>query len=184
MLDFYNARRKDLLAAEPNAAHTALARLATERKVTLITQNIDDLHERGGSSDVIHMHGSLIESLCTACSTVTTWRQDMTLDSKCPQCAEVGCIRPNVVWFGEMPYHMERIEEVLPHAKQFVSIGTSGSVYPAAGYVAACKQFGIPTLELNLEPSDNAGLFDGGLYGPATEMIPAWVEEVLAQPKL
>lgn len=184
VLDFYNARRKNLLAAEPNAAHTALARLATERKVTLITQNIDDLHERGGSSDVIHMHGSLIESLCTACSTVTTWRQDMTLDSKCPQCAEVGCIRPNVVWFGEMPYHMERIEEVLPHAKQFVSIGTSGSVYPAAGYVAACKQFGIPTLELNLEPSDNAGLFDDGLYGPATEMIPAWVEEVLAQPKL
>ena len=183
MLDFYNARHKNLLAAEANAAHAALARLATERDVTLITQNIDDLHERGGSSDVIHMHGSLVESLCTACTTVGTWREDMTLDSKCAQCSEVGTIRPNVVWFGEMPYHMDRIEEVLPDAKQFVSIGTSGSVYPAAGYVAACKQFGIPTLELNLEPSDNAGLFDDGRYGPATEVIPAWVEEVLAQPK-
>ena len=107
----------------------------------------------------------------------------MTLDSKCTHCAEAGGIRPNVVWFGEMPYHMDRIEEILPQATQFVSIGTSGSVYPAAGYVAACKQFGIPTLELNLEPSDNAGLFDDGLYGPATEVIPAWVKEVLAQPK-
>ena len=183
VLDFYNARRENLLAAEPNAAHTALARLAAERDVTLITQNIDDLHERGGSPDVIHMHGSLVESLCTACGTVGTWRDDMTLDSKCTHCAEAGSIRPNVVWFGEMPYHMDRIEEILPQAAQFVSIGTSGSVYPAAGYVAACKQFGIPTLELNLEPSDNAGLFDDGLYGPATEVIPAWVEEVLAQPK-
>jgi len=183
VLDFYNARRENLLAAEPNAAHTALARLAAKRDVTLITQNIDDLHERGGSSGVIHMHGSLVESLCTACSTVGPWREDMTLDSTCEKCSGVGCIRPNVVWFGEMPYHMDRIEEVLPHATQFVSIGTSGAVYPAAGYVAACKQFGIPTLELNLEPSDNAGLFDDGRYGPATEVVVAWVDEVLAQSK-
>jgi len=182
VLDFYNARRENLLSAKPNKAHTALARLAAKRDVTLITQNIDDLHERGGAADVIHMHGSLVESLCTSCSTVGAWRGDMTLNSRCDQCGDVSCIRPNVVWFGEMPYHMDRIEEVLPHAAQFVSIGTSGSVYPAAGYVAACKQFGIPTLELNLEPSDNAGLFDDGRYGPATEIVPAWVDEVLAQP--
>jgi len=107
---------------------------------------------------VIHMHGSLVESLCTACSDVREWRKDMTPESTCPQCRTVGSIRPNVVWFGEMPYHMERIEHVLPDASLFVSIGTSGAVYPAAGYVAACKQFGIPTLELNLEQpakSDN-----------------------------
>lgn len=180
VLDFYNARRANLLSAEPNAAHAALAKLAAARDVTLITQNIDDLHERGGSNDVIHMHGALTESLCTACSDVRTWHEDMTLDSACPQCKGVGCIRPNVVWFGEMPYHMERIEDVLPGAALFVSIGTSGAVFPAAGYVAACKQFGIPTLELNLEPSDTAGLFDEGRYGPATEVVPAWVEDVLA----
>ena len=181
VLDFYNARRANLLAAQPNAAHLALARLAANREITLITQNIDDLHERAGSRDVIHMHGSLIESLCTVCSEVQTWKLEMTLSSRCDHCKSVGTIRPNVVWFGEMPYHKERIEEVLLSATQFVSIGTSGSVYPAAGYVAACKQFGIPTLEINLEPSDNAFLFDGGEYGLATESVPRWVDSLLAK---
>lgn len=180
VLDFYNARRANLLGAQPNAAHAALARLATAKEITLITQNIDDLQERAGSTDVIHMHGSLVESLCTACADIRQWRQDMTLHSTCTRCKGEGCIRPNVVWFGEMPYHMDRIEDVLPKAALFVSIGTSGAVYPAAGYVAACKQFGIPTLELNLEPSDNAALFDNGRYGPATEVVSAWVDEVLA----
>ncbi len=179
VLDFYNARRANLLSATPNKAHQALARLASQHDVTLITQNIDDLHERGGSDDVIHMHGSLVESLCTSCSDVRDWREEMTSDSTCPQCKTVGSIRPNVVWFGEMPYHMERIEQVLPDATLFVSIGTSGAVYPAAGYVAACKQFGIPTLELNLEPSDNAFLFDEGRYGPATDIVTRWVDEMI-----
>ncbi len=181
VLDFYNARRANLLSAMPNKAHEALARLASKHDVTLITQNIDDLHERGGSNDVIHMHGSLVESLCTSCSDVLEWREEMTPDSVCPQCKAVGSIRPNVVWFGEMPYHMERIEQVLPDASLFVSIGTSGAVYPAAGYVAACKQFGIPTLELNLEPSDNAFLFDDGRYGPATDIVTRWVDEVISE---
>ncbi|MCL4143334.1 UNVERIFIED_CONTAM: hypothetical protein GTU68_031084 [Idotea baltica] len=127
------------------------------------------------------MHGSLIESLCTACGDVQDRREDMTPEDGCAACKAKGTIRPNVVWFGEMPYHMDRIEQVLPDASLFVSIGTSGAVYPAAGYVAACKQFGIPTLELNLEPSDNAGLFDDGRYGPATEVVTAWVDEVLAK---
>ncbi len=181
VLDFYNARRTNLLSAMPNKAHEALARLASQHDVTIITQNIDDLHERGGSNDVIHMHGSLVESLCTSCSDVLEWREEMTPDSVCPQCKAVGSIRPNVVWFGEMPYHMERIEQVLPDASLFVSIGTSGAVYPAAGYVAACKQFGIPTLELNLEPSDNAFLFDDGRYGPATDIVTRWVDEVILE---
>ena len=179
VLDFYNARRANLLGAKPNAAHDALARLGG--RAVIVTQNIDDLHKRAGSRDVIHMHGALLESLCTGCAEVREWREDMTLASCCPDCGKTGTTRPNVVWFGEMPYHMERIEEILPEATLFVSLGTSGSVYPAAGYVAACKQFGIPTLELNLERSDNASLFDDGIYGPATEIVPAWVESVLSQ---
>lgn len=180
VLDFYNARRANLLAAEPNTAHRALARLADARDMTLITQNIDDLHERAGSRDVIHMHGSLVESLCADCGAVGLWREPMALESTCEACGQTGTIRPNVVWFGEMPYHMDRIEQALASARLFVSIGTSGSVYPAAGYVAAARQFGIPTLELNMEPSDNATLFDDGRYGPATEVVTAWVDAVLA----
>lgn len=179
VLDFYNARRANLLDAEPNAAHRALARLAASHEIALITQNIDDLHERGGSRDVIHMHGSLVESLCADCGDVRDWREPMTLEDRCPACKAVGTIRPNVVWFGEVPYQMRRIEDVIPQARLFVSIGTSGAVYPAAGLVAACKQFGIPTLELNLEPAENAALFDEGRYGPATEIVPAWVEETV-----
>ncbi len=126
------------------------------------------------------MHGSLVESLCATCGAVTAWREAMALDSKCASCGGVGVIRPNVVWFGEMPYHMDRIEAAMTSASLFVSIGTSGSVYPAAGYVAMAGQLGTPTMELNLEPSDNAALFEDGRYGPATEVVTAWVDEVLA----
>jgi len=179
VLDFYNARRENLLAAAPNAAHAALTRLQRARPVTLVTQNIDDLHERAGASDVIHMHGSLVESLCTVCGAVGEWRGAMAPDSRCEACGGVGVIRPNVVWFGEMPYHMDRIEAAMASATLFVSIGTSGSVYPAAGYVAIARELGIRTLELNLDPSDNAALFDDGRYGPATEVVTGWVAEVL-----
>jgi len=179
VLDFYNARRENLLAAAPNAAHAALTRLQRARPVTLVTQNIDDLHERAGASDIIHMHGSLVESLCTVCGAVGEWRGAMALDSRCEACGGVGVIRPNVVWFGEMPYHMDRIEAAMASATLFVSIGTSGSVYPAAGYVAIARELGIRTLELNLDPSDNAALFDDGRYGPATEVVTGWVAEVL-----
>jgi NAD-dependent deacetylase len=149
--------------------------------VTLVTQNIDDLHERAGAPDVIHMHGSLVEALCTSCDAVRDWRGPMTLDSRCESCGGIGVIRPNVVWFGEMPYHMDRIETAMASAQLFVSIGTSGSVYPAAGYVAIARELGIHTVELNLEPSDNAALFDDGRYGPATEVVAAWVDEVLGK---
>lgn len=178
--DFYNARRANAAEAEPNAAHRALARLEAEadEDVLIVTQNIDDLHERAGSRSVIHMHGELFRTLCAACGARWDAASALSTADACPQC-RAAAVRPDVVWFGEMPYHMERIVEALERARLFVSIGTSGSVYPAAGFVAEAKAFGAATLELNLEPSDGATGFDAGRYGPASEVVPAWVNEVL-----
>ncbi len=181
---FYNARRRNLVEAEPNAAHAALARLEREfaahgGRLVLVTQNIDDLHERAGSSDVIHMHGELLKSRCTRCGTVAPERGDLGPHSVCLACGEIGTLRPHVVWFGEMPLEMERIEDELLRADLFVAIGTSGSVYPAAGYVSLARDAGIATCEINLEPSDNAFLFDERRYGPASEAVPAFVDEIL-----
>ena len=179
VLGFYDARRRNALAASPNAAHEALARLARARPGTvLVTQNVDNLHERAGAA-AIHMHGSLTEALCTRCGGVSPWIADMPLDATCPACGEAGGVRPNVVWFGEMPYRMDEIAQALERAALFVAIGTSGTVYPAAGYVAEARALGVPTLELNLEPSETARVFDEARYGPATALVPAWVEEVL-----
>jgi NAD-dependent deacetylase len=147
----------------------------------LVTQNIDDLHERVGSQRVIHMHGELLKARCTACTTATPWREDLSVNVPCPHCGKAGTLRPDVVWFGEVPLHMDTIEDGLAQADLFVSIGTSGSVYPAAGFVEQAKELGICTCEINLEPSDNARLFDEASYGPATRTVPAWVERVLAQ---
>lgn len=181
---FYNARRRNLVEAQPNAAHAALARLQRELaarggRLVLVTQNIDDLHERAGSSDVIHMHGELLKSRCTRCGTVAPERGDLGPHSVCLACGEIGTLRPHVVWFGEMPLEMERIEDELLRADLFVAIGTSGSVYPAAGYVSLARDAGIATCEINLEPSDNAFLFDERRYGPASEAVPAFVDEIL-----
>lgn len=181
---FYNMRRKNLLAAEPNEAHRALARLEeglSERgSLFLVTQNIDDLHERAGAQHVIHMHGELLKARCTACTSVTPWHEDLSVNHACPHCGETGTLRPAVVWFGEVPLHMDAIDNALAQADLFVSIGTSGSVYPAAGFVEQAKELGIGTCEINLEPSDNARLFDETYYGPATQTVPTWVEGVLA----
>jgi len=181
---FYNARRRGLLdpAIRPNAAHAALARLqaAWQGKVLLVTQNIDDLHERAGSRDLIHMHGELLKSRCRSCGRVAEARDDLSVDTACTGCGLPGGVRPHVVWFGEMPLEMGRIQAALADCDLFVSIGTSGNVYPAAGFVAEAKAHGAATLELNLEPSEGARLFDAGRYGPATEIVPAWVAEMLA----
>jgi NAD-dependent deacetylase len=181
---FYNMRRRNLLAAAPNEAHRALARLeaglAGRGNLFLVTQNIDDLHERAGSQRVIHMHGELLKARCTACTTATPWCEDLGVNDTCSNCSQTGTLRPDVVWFGEIPMHMDIIYEGLRQADLFVSIGTSGSVYPAAGFVEQAKDLGIRTCEINLEPSDNAWLFDEASYGPATQTIPAWVEKVLA----
>ncbi|WP_041785378.1 Sir2 family NAD+-dependent deacetylase [Rhodospirillum centenum] len=181
---FYNARRRGLLEPEvqPNAAHHALARLeaAWPGGVLLVTQNIDDLHERAGSRNLIHMHGELMKVRCTACGSVTRRDHDVVTGEPCPACGSAGSLRPHVVWFGEMPLEMERIQAALEGCGLFVSIGTSGNVYPAAGFVAEARAAGAMTLELNLEPSHGARLFAEGAYGPATSVVPAWVERMLA----
>jgi NAD-dependent deacetylase len=145
-----------------------------------VTQNIDDLHERAGAQQGIHMHGELLKAHCTASTSVTPWHNDLSVNHTCPHCGETGALRPAVVWFGELPIHMDAIDDALAQADLFVSIGTSGSVYPAAGFVEQAKELGIRTCEINLEPSDNAGLFDETGYRSATQTVPAWVEKVLA----
>jgi NAD-dependent deacetylase len=183
--DFYNFRRRNVLDAQPNPAHFALARLEAalaerDGQLTLVTQNIDDLHERAGARRVIHMHGELLMACCTRCEAVSPWRQDLTVSDPCPVCEQSGRMRPHVVWFGEIPLEMNAIQAALRSADLFVAIGTSGAVYPAAGFVAEAAALGIATCEINLEPSDNAELFGERRYGRASEVLPAWVEEVLA----
>jgi NAD-dependent deacetylase len=183
--DFYNARRANLASATPNAAHLALARLqaglaARGGRLFLCTQNVDDLHEQGGCTQVVHMHGQLRVTRCHGCGATWPDLEALSADSACPACGVVGTARPHVVWFGEIPLFMDEIDEALEESDLFVSIGTSGAVYPAAGLVAQARRLGLRTCELNLEPSDNARAFDERRYGPATEVVPAWVEEVLA----
>lgn len=183
--DFYNLRRRNLVAARPNAAHAALARLgqglaARGGDLFLCTQNIDDLHEQAGSSPVHHMHGELLMARCTACGVASAWREDLGLGSICPACSRAGGMRPDVVWFGEMPMGLETIADALSAADLFVAIGTSGAVYPAAGFVAEARALGLRTVELNLAPSDNADAFDATRYGPASTVVPAFVDDILA----
>jgi NAD-dependent deacetylase len=179
---FYDARRARLGEVEPNAAHDALARLdaAWRGELMLITQNVDDLHERSGSKRLLHMHGELKSGWCLACDGRFAWHGPMAKDSACPGCAHPGAVRPDIVWFGEMPYQMDRIEDSLRRCDLFVSIGTSGAVYPAAGFVQTARYCGAQTLELNLEPSQGSIFFHETRIGPAGELVPAWVEEILS----
>lgn len=182
--DFYNARREGLMdpAVQPNAAHLALARLEREwpAEVLLVTQNIDDLHERAGSRNLIHMHGELLKARCRLCDAIHPWARAIAIDTQCPACGQSGGMRPHVVWFGEMPLMMDTIYESLGSCGLFVSIGTSGSVYPAAGFVEEVRQHGrAQTVEINLEPSDGANRFAHAIHGPATETVPRFVDEVL-----
>ena len=144
----------------------------------IVTQNVDGLHEAGGTQDVIHMHGELAGALCAQCDHRWPAPREMSPSAPCPSC-NVPRTRPDIVWFGEMPYQMDMIYTALGEADLFVAIGTSGTVYPAAGFVGEARAMGIPTLELNLEPSDTAGIFDDARFGPATTIVPAWVDEVL-----
>lgn len=175
--DFYNARRANALDALPNAAHAALARLSRRTGVTLVTQNIDDLHERAGAEAVIHMHGQITRALCGACGARWDAQRVMVPTDTCPSCG-APTTRPDIVWFGEMPYHMDQILDALSEADLFVAIGTSGEVYPAAGFVEQAAMAGAETLEINLDPSA-PGRFDRVIAGPATEVVPTWVDEVL-----
>jgi len=180
VLGFYDARRAALASVAPNAAHGALARLEAgfSGEVLLITQNVDDLHERGGSKQVLHMHGELKSALCQSCEMRSGWDAPMLDRPRCPIC-QAQSLRPDVVWFGEMPYQMDRIYAALNTCDLFVSIGTSGAVYPAAGFVQEARDAGAATLELNLEPSEGSHFFAESRHGRASELVPAWVEEVL-----
>jgi NAD-dependent deacetylase len=144
-----------------------------------VTQNIDDLHERAGSHRVIHMHGELLKARCGRCEAVRACLDDLTVAHGCPDCGHLGALRPHVVWFGEMPLAMDLIGRVLRKSDLFVAIGTSGAVYPAAGFVVEARAYGLRTCEINLEAADNADLFDEQRLGAASETVPAWVEEVL-----
>ena len=177
---FYDARRAALASVAPNAAHAALARLdaAWPGELLIVTQNVDDLHERGGATRLIHMHGELTSALCAACGERTRWPGDLPPAAPCPAC-HAPALRPDIVFFGEMPHAMDRIQAAVAGCGLFVSIGTSGAVYPAAGFVQAARHAGADTLELNLERSAGSGWFAETRLGPASALVPAWVDEVL-----
>lgn len=185
---FYNDRREALKTARPHAGHEALATLEKEwcgrgNTFTLVTQNVDNLHEQAGSSSehLIHMHGELLKIRCASCSVVMEHADPISTESICSSCDEAGYMRPHVVWFGEIPLGMDEIEAALTDVDVFVSVGTSGNVYPAAGFGQMARTMGARTVELNLEPSENAYVFDEALYGPASEIVPQWVDAFLSR---
>lgn len=177
---FYDMRREAVLTKQPNAAHMALARLEREWQggLLIVTQNVDDLHQRAGAEGVLHMHGTHLNAWCTACDARHRWTGTLVENPPCPDCG-APALRPDVVWFGEMPYEIERIYAALRQADLFVSIGTSGAVYPAAGFVQDASQLGARTLELNLERSQGSHWFEESRQGPATQLVPEWVDEML-----
>jgi len=182
--DFYNARRRQLVKdkPQPNPAHLALAKLERDwpGRVLIVTQNIDNLHEEAGSKNIIHMHGELMKIRCNHCNNLHHWEEDLFVTTPCPDCDEIGGLRPHVVWFGEIPLQMDEIYEALEDADLFLSIGTSGNVYPAAGFVQAVSQFGdCHSVELNLDPSNGATQFKETIYGPASVVVPAYVNQLL-----
>lgn len=183
---FYDERRRQLLGSDiaPNRAHVALAELERHwpGSVLVITQNIDDLHERAGSNAIVHMHGEILKARCLDCDGVSAWRDDLETSHICPACQASDRLRPHIVWFGEMPLELDRIYQLLDCVDLFLAIGTSGHIYPAAGFVQAVRDIGrARTIELNLEPSAVHGQFDEQRIGPATEVVPALVDELLGR---
>lgn len=178
---FYDERRRSLASVEPNAAHRALARLegALGDDLLVVTQNVDDLHERAGSVHLVHMHGALRRARCAACGARPVWEGDLVGRPACPACGS-RALRPDVVWFGELPYELDRIEAAVLGCDVFVAIGTSGEVYPAAGYAGLAAAFGARTVELNLAPTLADAPFDEVHTGPASVTVPRWVEDLLA----
>lgn len=181
VLDFYNMRRQASQDAQPNAAHIALARLEAEYpgEVLTVTQNVDPLHAMAGSANLIHMHGQIANMLCNHCGARAPRAEELGVSLACGSCAKTGGMRPDVVWFGEMPYRMEEIFDALGRCDLFISIGTSGTVYPAAGFVMEARRAGAHTVELNLEPSNGVTAFAEAIHGPATQVVPAYVDQLL-----
>ncbi len=182
--EFYNMRRREGAKATPNSAHKALARLQREYsgEVVLVTQNIDNLLEQADAQSLIHMHGKMTKMLCTNCDARLPWTEELSAELKCPECELLGGMRPDVVWFGEVPYEMQDIAAAVGACDLFIAIGTSGNVYPAASFVAAARENGAHTVELNLAPSDTTGYFAEHVHGPATEIVPDYVEQLLNEP--
>jgi NAD-dependent deacetylase len=180
VLRFYDMRREAIQKAQPNAAHWALAALDADWRgdLLIITQNVDDLHERAGARRLLHMHGEHLSAWCLACDERTQWRVTLLDRPACPNCG-ASALRPDIVWFGEMPYRMDEIETAIARCDLFVSIGTSGAVYPAAGYVRTARHHGAQTLELNLDPSQGSIYFHESRMGAASDLVPAWVAELL-----
>jgi NAD-dependent deacetylase len=178
---FYNQRRRQLLSQEirPNPAHTALARFEHEfdGEFLLVTQNVDNLHERAGSDKLLHMHGELLKMRCLNSKLIFDISEDLDFDTHCRCCRSAGNLRPHVVWFGEMPFHMNQINNALESCDLFVAIGTSGNVYPASGFYQTAKIRRAHTWELNLEETGSS--FDTHVYGPATETVPQFFEKIL-----
>jgi NAD-dependent deacetylase len=183
--EFYNARRRQLrdAAVQPNPAHVALARLEQRYpgEVLLITQNVDNLHERAGSENLIHMHGELGKVRCQHSGKVYDWLDDLDTGTVCDCCKKAGNLRPHIVWFGEMPLLMDTIYNALEECDLFISIGTSGQVYPAAGFVEVARQVGAKTVELNLDPTSNSEMFHKSFNGLASEIVPQFVEGLLGR---
>ena len=180
VLRFYDMRREAIQTKQPNPAHEALARLDRDwdGELLIVTQNVADLHERAGAGRVLHMHGTHLNAWCTACDARTPWTGPMIDRPACPECG-ARSLRPDVVWFGEKPYEMDRIHTALRQAELFVSIGTSGAGYPAAGCVQEARAMRVRTLELNLEASQGSRWFHETRQGPASQLVPQWVDEVL-----
>lgn len=181
--DFYNTMRRSVKEKQPNPAHLALTKLQTELEkqggtVTIVTQNIDDLHEKAQSHNVIHMHGELNSILCQHCGKSYEWHEDCDGTTVCKFCGH-KTMRPDIVWFGEIPYHMEAIEREIQKCDLFMAIGTSGVVYPAAGFVSYCSRQGKPCLEFNLTSSANSGVFTQSYLGKAGTTLPAFVDYLL-----
>lgn len=181
VLRFYDARRRALASVEPNPAHAALARLeaAWQGPFLLITQNVDDLHERAGSRRLVHLHGELLRARCTRCGWAGRWTGDL-VGVACPRCGRAPALRPDIVWFGEVPHGLERVEAALDRAALFAAIGTSGRVWPAAGFVERARRAGAHTVELDLAPTEASRWFAERRQGPASRLVPVWVEELLA----
>jgi NAD-dependent deacetylase len=180
VLRFYDMRRAAIQKAQPNAAHWAIAALDAQWRgnLLIVTQNVDDLHERAGAKRLIHMHGEHLNAWCTACDTRSVWRDTLANRPPCPACG-AEALRPDIVWFGELPYQMDEIDAAIARCDLFVSIGTSGAVYPAAGYVRTARHYGARTLELNLDPSQGSIHFHESRMGKASDLVPVWVEEML-----
>lgn len=179
--DFYNARRRQVVTVHPNKAHQALVHLEQQWKgeFLLVTQNVDDLHDRAGSKNLIHMHGEILKVRCTKCRHIWHHANDVAIDMSCISCDAKGSVRPHIVWFGEMPLEMDHIDQALSGCDLFIAVGTSGEVYPAAGFMQQARMAGAQTLELNLQSTGRSSHFHQGIYGPAGTVVPEVVHALL-----